>query len=84
MDRRCFLKSLTAAPAVCLGHSSLIWTELALAQQRGGMAQPDPFKPSESANNPVGEARGVHPGPGGLGPRCELNQLGWQDGVLVG
>ncbi len=62
MDRRCFLKSLTAAPAVCFGHSSLIWTELALAQQRGGMSQPDPFKPSEAANNPVGEARGIHPG----------------------
>jgi hypothetical protein len=62
MDRRCFLKSLTAAPAVCLGRTSLIWTELALAQQRDGMSQPDPFKPSEGANNPVGEARGVHPG----------------------
>ena len=62
MDRRCFLKSLTAAPAVCFGHSSLIWTELALAQQRDGMSQPDPFRPSEAANNPVGEARGIHPG----------------------
>jgi len=62
MDRRFFLKSLTAVPACFVGHPSLIWTEPALAQQRGGMSQPDPFKPSEGANNPVGEARGIHPG----------------------
>jgi hypothetical protein len=61
MDRRRFLKSLTAAPAVCLGSSPHIWAE-GFSQQRGGMAQPDPFRPSESANSPVGEAKGISPG----------------------
>lgn len=48
MHRRCFLKSLAALPA--------------MAQQRGGTAPADPFKPSDGANNPLGVGRGIHPG----------------------
>ena len=62
MDRRCFLKSLAASPVVCFARSPLGWNGEAFALQRGGMAQPDPFKPSEAANSPIGEARGIHPG----------------------
>jgi uncharacterized protein (DUF362 family) len=51
MHRRCFLKSLAAAPAA--------WQ--AIAQQRGGMAAADPFKP-EVANHPMGAGLGIHPG----------------------
>jgi len=52
MDRRCFLKSLAAAPAA----------HLALAQQRGGGQPVEPFKPSEALNSPIGEGKGIHPG----------------------
>jgi hypothetical protein len=62
MHRRCFLKSLAAAPAAGLVQAPLVWTEEAFAQQRGGMAPADPFKPSEPANSPMGEAKGIYPG----------------------
>ena len=52
MDRRCFLKSLAAAPSV----------RLALAQQRAAAPPVEPFKPSEDLNSPMGEGRGIHPG----------------------
>jgi uncharacterized protein (DUF362 family) len=34
----------------------------AIAQQRGGMAPADPFKPSEAANSPMGDGKGIYPG----------------------
>ena len=61
MHRRCFLKSLAAAPAAGLVHLPLVMPWEAMAQQRGG-PQPEPFKPSEEANHPVGVGKGIHPG----------------------
>jgi hypothetical protein len=52
MDRRCFLTSLAAAAA----------PQLCPAQQRGGVPQGEPFKPSEDLNSPIGEGKGIHPG----------------------
>ena len=34
----------------------------AFCQQRGAMPPVDPFKPAEAANNPIGIAKGIHPG----------------------
>jgi uncharacterized protein (DUF362 family) len=34
----------------------------AAAQQRGATPLPDPFKPSEEANHPIGDGKGIHPG----------------------
>ncbi len=56
MLRRCFLRSLAAAPAAGLVQVPL------LGQQRGGMAPVEPFKPGEGANNPVGAGKGIYPG----------------------
>jgi hypothetical protein len=62
MIRRDFLRSLIAAPAAGLVRVPLVWTPEACAQQAGGMALPEPFTPSEGANHPVGEGKGIHPG----------------------
>jgi uncharacterized protein (DUF362 family) len=62
MHRRCFLKSLSVAPAAGLVHAPLICTEEAFAQQRGGTAQADPFKPTDAANTPIGVGKGIYPG----------------------
>ena len=62
MRRRIFIKSLAAGPAVGLVRFPCGAVTGALAQPRGGMAQADPFKPSDGANNPVGVAQGIHPG----------------------
>ncbi|MBE0659351.1 MAG: DUF362 domain-containing protein [Bryobacteraceae bacterium] len=62
MHRRCFLKSLAAAKAAGLASLPVAPVCLALAQQRGGAAQPGQFKPGEGANNPVGSGKGIHPG----------------------
>jgi hypothetical protein len=51
MRRRCFLQSIAAA---------LPWE--AVAQQRGRAPLPDPFKPSEEPNQPIGVGQGIHPG----------------------
>jgi uncharacterized protein (DUF362 family) len=59
MHRRCFLKSLAAAQAA--GVVPLVFSGKAMAQQRGGMAPSDPFKP-EDANHPIGEGKGIYPG----------------------
>ncbi len=56
MHRRCFLKSLAAAPV------PLVVPWEAFAQPPGGRASADPFKPGEPANSPVGEGKGIHPG----------------------
>jgi hypothetical protein len=49
MRRRCFLRSLAAAPAAGLWEA---------------IAQPpaDPFKPGEEANHPIGSGLGIYPG----------------------
>ena len=52
MRRRCFLKSLAAAHAVGLVR----------AQQRGAAVPPDPFKPGDGANHPIGAGKGIYPG----------------------
>ncbi len=52
MHRRSFLKSLSVGPAAGLVH----------AQQRGGRAPGEPFKPSDAPNSPIGVGKGVHPG----------------------
>ena len=62
MLRRCFLRSLAAAQAAGLVHVPLVLPWEAIAQQRGGMAPADPFKPSEEANHPMGAGKGIHPG----------------------
>ena len=65
MLRRCFLRSLAAAPAAGLANIPLLLTREAMAQQRGGgmgMAAADPFKPTDEANSPMGVAKGIHPG----------------------
>ena len=62
MFRRDFLRSLIAAPATCLVPASLVWTPEVFAQQGAAMPLPDPFKPSEGANHPLGEGKGIHPG----------------------
>ena len=62
MLRRCFLKSLAAAPAAGLCHLPLAFPGEAKAQQRGGMAPADPFKPSEGVNHPIGAGKGIYPG----------------------
>jgi len=62
MQRRCFLRSLAAAPAAGLIHVPLVLPWEAAAQQRGGMAPAEPFKPSEGANHPIGEGKGIYPG----------------------
>ena len=65
MLRRCFLRSLAAAPAAGLVNVPLLLTREAMAQQRGGMggmAPADPFKPTDEANSPMGIAKGIHPG----------------------
>ena len=61
MRRRCFLRSLAGVPAAGLVHVPLILPGQAMAQQRGGMAPAEPFKPEE-ANHPVGAGQGIHPG----------------------
>ena len=61
MLRRCFLRSLAAAPAVGLVNVPFLLTREAFAQ-RGGMPQGDPFKPTDEANSPMGVAKGIHPG----------------------
>jgi hypothetical protein len=40
----------------------LLLTRKAIAQQPGGMAPADPFKPTDEANSPMGVAKGIHPG----------------------
>ena len=60
MLRRCFLRSLAAAPAAGLVPVPLVWAPQAMAQQRGGMALP--FKPSEETNHPIGSGKGIYPG----------------------
>jgi hypothetical protein len=64
MDRRCFLRSLAAAPAAGLVNVPLLLTREAMAQQRGGGMgmNADPFKPTDAANSPMGVAKGIHPG----------------------
>ena len=62
MLRRRFLKSLAAAPAAGLVHIPLACPWRAIAQQRGGMAPADPFKPSEGVNHPIGSGKGINPG----------------------
>jgi hypothetical protein len=62
MRRRMFLKSLAAAPAAGLVRFPCGVVAEALAQPRGSMAPAQPFQPSDGANNPVGEAQGIHPG----------------------
>ena len=61
MLRRCFLRSLAAAPAVGLVNVPFLLTREAFAQ-RGGMTQADPFKPTDEVNSPMGIAKGIHPG----------------------
>ena len=61
MRRRCFLKSLAAAPAAGLVSVPLALPWGAMAQQRGGMPPSDPFKPEE-ANHPIGSGQGIYPG----------------------
>ena len=61
MRRRCFLRSLAAAPAAGLISVPLALPWGAMAQQRGGMPPADPFKP-EAANHPIGTGLGIHPG----------------------
>ncbi len=56
MLRRCFLRSLAAAPA------GLALTPCGIAQQRAAAVPIDPFKPGEGANNPVGTGKGIYPG----------------------
>jgi len=60
--RRCFLKSLAAAPAAGLIQVPFVLPMAAMAQQRGGMPPSEPFKPSEEANHPMGAGLGIHPG----------------------
>ena len=62
MHRRCFLRSLAVAPAAGLVNVPFLLTREAIAQQRGGMPQPDPFKPTDETNSPMGIAKGIHPG----------------------
>jgi uncharacterized protein (DUF362 family) len=62
MHRRHFLKSLALAPAAGLVGIPCWLTTKALAQQQGGVPQPNPFKPSEGVNIPMGVGRGIHPG----------------------
>ena len=62
MRRRCFLRSLAAAQAASLAHIPLVLPWEAIAQQRGGMAAADPFKPSDEANHPIGAGQGIYPG----------------------
>lgn len=62
MYRRCFLKSMAAGPAVSLFHTTSGLIPCAMAQQRGGAPPVDPFQPSEPANSPIGEGKGIHPG----------------------
>jgi hypothetical protein len=62
MDRRCWLKTLALAPAAALPGLRCLWPEEMSAQQRAGAPPVEPFKPSEEANSPVGEGKGVHPG----------------------
>jgi uncharacterized protein (DUF362 family) len=56
------LRSLAAAPAAGLIHVPLVLPWQAIAQQRGGMASADAFKPSEEANHPLGSGQGIYPG----------------------
>ena len=62
MHRRCFLKSLAAAPAAGMVHVPFVMPWEAVAQQRGGMAAAEPFKPSDEANSPIGAGKGIFPG----------------------
>ena len=62
MLRRCFLRSVAAAPAAGLMETPLVLLPAALAQPPGGMPAPDPFQPTEAANSPLGSAKGIHPG----------------------
>ncbi|MGA2267213.1 MAG: DUF362 domain-containing protein [Bryobacteraceae bacterium] len=62
MLRRCFLRSLAVAPAAGLVHVPLVLTPEAIAQQRGGMAPAEPFKPSDEANSPMGAGKGIYAG----------------------
>ena len=62
MHRRSFLRSLAAAPAAGLVRFPCGLVTEAVAQQRGGRAQVDPFKPIEGANRPMGVSRAIHPG----------------------
>jgi hypothetical protein len=61
MYRRCFLKSLALAPAG-LSRLPFLLPEEVLAQQRGGPPPVEPFHPSDEANSPMGEGKGIHPG----------------------
>ncbi len=62
MHRRGFLRSLAAAPAAGLVHVPFALPWKAIAQRRGGMAQAEPFKPTEEANYPIGAGKGIYPG----------------------
>ena len=62
MRRRCFLRSLAAVQAAGLAHVPLLWTRAAIAQSPDGLAAPDPFKPGDGPNHPIGIGQGIHPG----------------------
>ena len=62
MYRRCFLRSLAAAPAAGLVPVPLAMPGKAIAQPRGGTAPSEPFKPAEPANHPIGDGLGIYPG----------------------
>ncbi len=62
MHRRCFLEMLTAARAAAPVPASISAAVQAMAQPPGVPPQGDPFKPSEGANSPIGEGKGIHPG----------------------
>ncbi|MBI4893709.1 MAG: DUF362 domain-containing protein, partial [Acidobacteria bacterium] len=53
MHRRCLLKTLAAAHSAGLAS---------LSAQRPAAPPPEPFSPSEKANNPIGAGIGIHPG----------------------
>ena len=84
MIRRDFLRSLIVAPAAGLVQVPLVWTPEAFAQQAGGMALPEPFKPARGGQPSGRRGERDPPGQGGLGARFERRHLGRRDGALVG
>ena len=62
MQRRRFLKSMVTGPAAGFLHATSGAVTCAMAQRRSGAPPADPFHPSEPANSPIGEGKGIHPG----------------------
>ncbi len=62
MRRRSFLKSLPAVPAAGFVTEALMRQAHAQGRGRGFAPSPEPFKPTDAPNAPIGAGKGIYPG----------------------